>query len=95
VAATNFTFAGDADAEDTEGGIAAFSGVAVTGGVSGGPFDVEPGTISIANNDDFSATAITTATANAAVVMFGMIGDDRSIDAWTATSPATLTEIFD
>jgi hypothetical protein len=95
VAATNFTFAGDADAEDTEGGIAAFSGVAVTGGVSGSPFDVAPGTINIANSDDFSATAITTATANAAVVMFGMIGDDRSIDPWTATSPATLTEIFD
>jgi hypothetical protein len=95
VSATNFTFAGDNDAEDTEGGIAAFSGVAVTGGVSGGPFDVAPGTISIANNDDFSATAISTATANAAVVMFGMIGDDRNVDSWTATSPSILTEIFD
>lgn len=95
VAATNFTVTGDTDADDMEGGIAAFSGVAVTGGVSGGPFDVAPGSINNINTDDFSATAITTATANAAVIMFGMIGDDRSVESWTATSPATLTEIFD
>ncbi len=95
VAATNFTFTGDSDADDMQGGIAAFSGVAVTGGVSGGPFDVAPGSINNINTDDFSATAITTATANAAVVMFGMIGDNRNVDSWTATSPATLTEIFD
>ncbi len=95
VAATNFTFTGDADSDDMEAGIAAFSGVAVTGGVSSGPFDVVPGTINIANNDDLSATAITTATANAAVMMFGMIGDNRNVDSWTATSPTTLAEIFD
>ena len=95
VAATNFTFTGDTDADDMEGGIAAFSGVAVTGGVSSGPFDVAPGTINIANTDDLSATAITTATVNAAVIMFGMIGDNRNVDAWTATSPTTLAEIFD
>ncbi len=95
VAATDFTFTGDTDADDMEGGIAAFSGVAVTGGVSGGPFDVAPGSINNINTDDFSATAITTATANAAVVMFGMIGDNRNVDSWTATSPATLAEIFD
>ena len=95
VAATDFTFTGDNDADDMEGGIAAFSGVAVSGGVSGGPFDVAPGSINNVNTDDFSATVITTATANAAVVMFGMIGDNRNVDSWTATSPSTLTEIFD
>ena len=95
VAATDFTFTGDNDADDMLGGIVAFSGVAVTGGVSGGPFDVAPGTINNINTDDFSATAITTVTNNAAVIMFGMIGDNRNIDSWTATSPATLTELFD
>ena len=95
VAATNFIFAGDNDADDIEGGIAAFSGVAITGGVAGGPFDVAPGTINITNSDDLSATGITTTTANAAVIMFGMIGQNRNVDAWTATSPTTFTEIFD
>ena len=27
--------------------------------------------------------------------MFGMIGDNRNVDSWTVTSPATLAEIFD
>ena len=95
VAATNFTFTGDTDADDIQGGIAAFSGVAVTGGVSGGPFDVVPGSINNISTDDLSAPSITTATAGAAVIMIGMIGDNRSIDSWTATSPSSLTEIFD
>ena len=95
VAAVNFTFVGDADADDIEGGIIAFSGVAVTGGVAGGPFDVLPGTINNIITDDFSATAITTVTDNAAVIMFGMIGDNRSISNWTTTSPGALTELFD
>jgi hypothetical protein len=95
VAAIDFTFTGDNDADDMVGGIVAFSGVAVTGGVSGGPFDVTPGTINNINKDDFSATAITTVTNNAAVIMFGMIGDNRSISSWAASSPSTLTELFD
>ena len=95
VAATNFTFTGDTDADDIQGGIAAFSGVAVTGGVSGGPFDVAPGSINNISTDDLSAPSITTATASAAVIMIGMIGDNRSVESWTATSPSSLTEIFD
>lgn len=95
VAATDFTFTGDSDADDIEGGIAAFSGVAVTGGVSGGPFDVAPGSINNINTDDLSATGITTTTAGAAIVMIGMIGDNRNVDSWTATNPSSLTEIFD
>jgi len=95
VAAANFTFAGNSQSDDVEGGIAAFSGVAVTGGVSGSPFDVAPGSINNLNSDDLSAPSITTTTAGAAIIMIGMVGDNRNIDSWRATSPATLNEIFD
>ena len=97
VAATDFTFTLDADSDDGVGGIVAFSGVAVTGGVSGGPFDVAPGNdlTGINNDNTLSATAISTATANAMVVMLGAITDDRSISNWSTTSPGTLTEAFD
>ncbi len=96
VAATSFSFTLDADVESSQGGIAAFRGVAVTGGVSGGPLDVAVLTSAInsINTDDYSATGITTATANAAVVMLGMVADDRTASGWAATSPASLSQIF-
>ncbi|MBL0356953.1 MAG: hypothetical protein IPP72_08695 [Chitinophagaceae bacterium] len=97
VAATTFDFDLDAQSDDAVGGIAAFSGVAVTGGVSSSPFDVAPGNAltNIANDNSLTASAITTATNNAMLVMLGAIADDRSISTWVATSPATLTEAFD
>ena len=90
LAATSYTFTLDTDADDGVGGIVAFRNV-----LGSNIFDVAPGTISTALSDDLTATSITTVTANAAVIMLGMVGDNRTIDPWTATSPASLTELFD
>ena len=86
------------------GGIVAFSGVDITGGYAvggspGGPFDVAPGTISTTGNSTStqSVTSIITNHNNAAVVMFGMNGNNpfRTFNSWTTASPGALTEIYD
>lgn len=96
VASTNFGFTLDNDVEGSQGGIAAYRGVAVTGGVSGGPLDVAVLTTAIntVNADDYSASAITTASANTMIVMFGMVADDRTASGWSTTSPGALSQIF-
>lgn len=90
VAAASFSFTPDPDADATSGGIIVFRNV-----LASNIFDVAPGTINTANSDDLSATAITTVTANAAVIMLGMVGTERTFSAWNTTSPGTLTEAFD
>jgi len=92
VSASSFAFTLDGDADDGVGGIVAFSGVDNTS-----PFDVTPGIINTANADDLTAPSITTTTANAAVLMLGMIGDNRSISGWNTGSPGNLNldELFD
>lgn len=103
VAATSFTFTIDSDIDGTGegalGGIIAYRGVSLTGGVTesgapGGPFDLDPGIINgIATDASLTAASITTATANAYVVMLGLVGNNQGLSAWsTATSPGTLTE---
>ncbi len=84
------------------GAIVAFSGVDITGGFlvgggAGGPFDVAPGSISIGTTSPLSVTPITTNSANAGVVMFGMNGSatPRTFTTWSTTSPGTLSEIYD
>jgi hypothetical protein len=90
VSATDFTFTLDSDADDGVGGIIAYSGVDnVT------PFDVASGTLSTANSDDLAAAAKTTVTANAAVVMVGLVGDNRTYSGWSTTSPGSLTEVME
>ena len=90
VAATDFTFTLDSDADDGVGGIIAYSGVDnVT------PFDVASGTLSTGNGDDLVAAAKTTVSANAAVVMVGLVGDNRTFSGWNTTSPGTLTEVME
>lgn len=99
----NFVFTLDADADGGVGTVVAFSGVDATGGVkedgsAGGPFDVDPGVINGINSDNsLNATAISTATANAAVIMFGLIGDDNNVtsNTWTTATAGDLTELFD
>jgi Secretion system C-terminal sorting domain len=104
--AADYAFTVDADAtEGSVGAIVAFRGVDITGGVTetgaaGGPFDVDPGAITTSGNSDIStvtAGTITTNTANAAVIMFGLLGNDRSFNSnWqTATGPLALTELYD
>ena len=91
---TNYTFSMSSGGSYTVGTIVAFSGVDVSGAT---PFDVTPGTITIGSNAAVSATSITTATANAAVIMFGMSsGSGKTWSGWTtATSPGALTELYD
>lgn len=106
VAAASFAFTLDADAngDGTVGAIVAFRNVNTAGGVSHtgagvGPFDVAAGTMQStgnASNAVVTAPGITTVTNGAAVVMFGMVGDNDSFDPdWAATSPASLTELYD
>jgi hypothetical protein len=82
------------------GSVVAFSGVTATAGfaadgTAGGPFDVDPGTFNLANLATATATEITTATANAAVVMFAQVNNDRSYSSWASTNPTTLNELYD
>jgi hypothetical protein len=80
------------------GSIVAFSGVDPIA-----PFDVAPGIITVAPaaSVNVSANSITTVTANAAVVMFGMAayttmgGVTFGNLNWNTTSPGALTEIYD
>jgi len=93
LSASNYSFTIDSDADNAEGAIVAFSGVDVTSG----PFDVTPGNVYTNINSDaqLNATAITTATANSAVIMFGAIDDNYSFSAWSTTDPGSMTELYD
>ena len=98
----DFTLDNDANGDGSSGAIIAFSGVDVTGGVTesgaaGGPFDVDPGNVytNLANDNSLNASAITTSTANAAVIMYGIIGNDIGLSNWATTNPSVLTEIYD
>lgn len=102
VSAANFAFTLDAQADDGSGAIMAFRGVNLTGGVTetgaaGGPFDVDPPNVyqNVVSDQTLNADAITTATANAAVIMFGVLGDNVNLSVWTTTNPGTLSEIYD
>ncbi len=101
----NYTFTLDAGGNAAAGSIVAFSGVNVTGGftetgAAGGPFDVDPGNLSVTNAATASAPAITTVTANAAVLMFAQEAGNGSasttFSSWTiGGSIAPFTELYD
>ena len=99
---SSYTFPMNTGTSSANGGIVAFSGVDSTngylvGGGTGGPFDGVPGTI-LANTSgslSVNATSISTATANAAVVMCGMAGSTVTWSNWTTTPPGTLTEVLE
>ena len=104
VAAPNFSFSldNDANGDGSLGAIVAFRGVDVTGGydaggnANSGPFDVDPGNINTSYSSTITATATTTSTTDAAIIMFGMIGDNQSISNWQISSGSlTLTELYD
>lgn len=102
-ASYNFTL--DADGNSGAGSIVAFSGVNTTGGFlvgggAGGPFDVAPGTLNVTNATTASAPAITTNTANAAVIMFaeeaGSASTSTTFSSWTiGGSISPFTELYD
>jgi hypothetical protein len=88
--ATNYAFSINTGANSSSGAIIAFSGVDTTT-----PFDVSPGILNPTNVGSITATGITTVSANAAIIMLGQVGDDRSYSAWATTSPGALTELYD
>lgn len=95
IAAANFSFTMGAGSDDAEGGIIAYSGVNPLN-----IFDVLPGTVytNINNDQQLNATAIITATANSAVIMFGALLDNQALSGWSiATTPTatTMAELFD
>jgi hypothetical protein len=100
-ASFSFTLGSGTDAGS--GSIVAFSGVGNNGvhanGSAGGPFDVDPAaTLNLGGSGATTATAtgITTASANAAVIMFTQAaGENPSWSGWTTTSPGGLTELYD
>lgn len=101
----NYTFTLDAGGNSAVGTIVAFSGVDVAGGVNhngaaGGPFDVDPGNLTVTDASTASAAAITTASNNAAVIMFAQLAGSgstsTSYSGWTiGGSISPFNEIFD
>ncbi len=77
------------------GSIVAFSGVASNAfkpdGSTGGPFDVVPGSFSNANSATATAAGVTIANNNSALVMIGMVNNDRTYSSWSNS----LVELFD
>ena len=102
----NYTFTLNGSvASYAAGAICAFSGVDTTGGylvggAVGGPFDVAPGTITVNAAAAVTAATITTASANAAVILLAGTGDIPPLAAQvfgtfaTATSPGALTTLY-
>lgn len=92
VSASSFSFTLHAQSDDGMGAILAFSGVDGTT-----PFDVTPGTVytNISSDNNFTASTITTATANSAVIMFGAISNNYNISNWSTSNPGGLTELYD
>ena len=94
----SYTFALGSGSTGGAGAILAFSGVDVTN-----PFDVSPGTIASGSTTAVSASAITTVTPNAAIILLGQAAGTNggASISWsntayrTATSPGALTELYD
>jgi hypothetical protein len=88
-----YSFALDTGITRAVGAMVAFSGV----NTDPTPFDIAPGPISVqASQTDVAATALTTASAHAAVIMFGMAaGTAPTWSGWSTSSPGTLTELYD
>jgi hypothetical protein len=92
---TSFTFAMNSKCDMAIGSMVAFTGVACNAlkpdGSAGGPFDIVPGTFAIANSATATATGVTVANGNSAVIMFAMCNNDRSYSSWSNSQ----VELFD
>jgi putative nucleotidyltransferase with HDIG domain len=92
----SYTFALGSGTYGAVGSIVAFYNIDTTGP---DPFDVAPGTISVQPSQTaVVATAISTVSSDAAVIMFGMAansGPTWNNGAWNTTSPGPLTELYD
>ncbi|WP_338226614.1 PKD-like domain-containing protein [Algoriphagus taiwanensis] len=89
VAAANFSFTGDPDAESMVGGITAFSGVDPTN-----PFFGTFNNINTRSDDEVRATGINSVPAGYGVVMLGIIGDNVNFSNWRTTNPNSLSQVM-
>jgi hypothetical protein len=88
---SSYTFALGGAADGAAGAIVAFSGVNTTSG----PFDVTPGSFTTGSGTSISGVpAITTADANAAVLMFGGTFENDTLGSFSTTSPGSLTSLY-
>ncbi|MFZ4680709.1 MAG: hypothetical protein ACOYLP_11130, partial [Flavobacterium sp.] len=92
---SSFTFAMNSRCDMAIGSMVAFSGVACNAlkpdGSNGGPFDITPGNFNNADSATATATGVTVANNNSAVIMFAMCNNDRSYSDWSNSQ----TELFD
>lgn len=100
VAASNFTFTLDSDADAVTGSIVAFGGGDVTGGflpngTAGGPFDAAVGTYVLGTDNSLDAAAVTTSTSDAALVLFAALGDDAETrKSWPEVGSNNAQDLF-
>ena len=91
----SFTFAMNSRCDMAIGSMVAFSGVACNAqkpdGSAGGPFDITPGTFNNADSATATATGVTVANNNSAVIMFAMCKGQRTFGSWSNSQ----TELFD
>ncbi|MEI6682905.1 MAG: IPT/TIG domain-containing protein, partial [Bacteroidota bacterium] len=102
---TYYTFTLGSGVSEGSAAMIAFSGVDqaggfLVGGSAGGPFDVAPGAINAPQTATTTATAnaISTAHANAAVIMLAGMMDGTAgaaYSSWSTTTPGALTELYD
>jgi len=90
---------GNNNSNGVTGVISAFSGVDATGGVkadgtSGGPFQIKPGTISVATGTPLTTPSITTNATNAGVLLLGSVGGNNNVmSGWRTANLGSLTEV--
>lgn len=89
VSGANPVFTLHTNSDDGMGSLVAYSGVNISS-----PLDVAQ-TINSGQSNSMTASTLTTVTPNAAILMFGALGDNVSVGTWTSTSPGTLAETFD
>lgn len=93
----SFSFAMNSLCDMAIGSMVAFTGVACNAlkpdGSAGGPFDIVPGTFNNANATTATASAVTVANNNSAVIMFAMCMNDRSYSAWSNSQTPLFSDI--
>jgi hypothetical protein len=89
-ASYTFSLGSSTKVDGAAGAIVAFSGVDTST-----PFDVPPGGFTTGSGTSISGvTAITTASANAAVVMFAATFEKATISSFATTSPGALSQLY-
>lgn len=100
---TSYGFTMDEHTSGSVGSISAYEGVTWDGGVNefgvpfSGPFENNPGQLSISSGSSISLTGVTTNSDGVGVVMIALSGGTNSYSSWTLGSPPNnaMTELID